>query len=99
MRQIVHVFAAALCAVIAAAAGERADPDGPAEDFDEFHRQLITGQASLAGSAAQMRYAKVHLERALRDGRTVRFEEAVTVVSRGREGVGGHVSGILRVWL
>jgi hypothetical protein len=83
MRQIVHVFAAAFCTVIAAAAGERADPDAPAEDFDDFHRQLITGQVSLAGSAAQMRYAKVHLDRAIQNGRTGRFEEALALVSRG----------------
>jgi hypothetical protein len=83
MRQIVHVFAAAFCTVIAAAAGERANPDAPAEDFDAFHRQLIAGEVSLAGSAAQMRYAKVHLDRAIQNGRTRRFEEALTVISRG----------------
>jgi thiamine kinase-like enzyme len=83
MRQIVHTFAAAFCMLIAAAAGERVDPEAPAENFDEFHRRMITGEVNLASSAAQMRYAKVHLDRAIGNGRTRRFEDALVVVSDG----------------
>ena len=83
MRQIVHTFAAAFCMVIAAAAGERVDPEAPAENFEELHRRMITGEVNLASSAAQMRYAKVHLDRAIGNGRTRRFEDALVVVSDG----------------
>jgi thiamine kinase-like enzyme len=80
MRQIVHTFAAALCMILACASGEHPRAE-VSDDFDTFHRQLMAGEISLAGSEAQMRYAKVHLDRALENGRTTRFDESLALVS------------------
>ena len=81
MRQIVHTFAAAFCVTLAAGRGERFVPVTPPEEFDAFHQALIERTVDLAAADALMRYGQVHLERAVRNGRTQRFADSIALVS------------------
>jgi hypothetical protein len=83
MRQIVHTFAAAFCVTLAAGKGQRFPSEDPSEDFDEFHRALISREIDLADGGSIMRYGRVHLDRALRNARTQRFDDSIALVSAG----------------
>ena len=66
--------------MLIAAAGEPIDPDMTAPDFGEFHRQMLSGQVSMATREAKLQYAKVHFNEALRCMRSPRFKDAIALV-------------------
>jgi thiamine kinase-like enzyme len=80
MRQAVHMFYATYFMLLAARSGLPIDADMTAPDFRDFHQRLISGEVDLATAEAKLQYAKVHLNEALRDMRTQRFEDAVAQV-------------------
>jgi thiamine kinase-like enzyme len=84
MRQILHMFYAALVLSLAARAGASIDADMTTElSFREFHRGLISGEIDTLRPDAQVQYAKVHLNEALQNMRAPRFADAVALVGAG----------------
>jgi hypothetical protein len=80
MRQAVHMFYAAYLMLLAARSGLPIAADMTAPDFRDFHQRLIADEVDMATAEAQLQYAKVHLNEALREMRTQRFEDAVARV-------------------
>ena len=81
MRQAVHMFYATCFMLLAARSGNPIDSDMRAPDFRDFHRRLALGEVDLAIAEARLQYGKVHLNEALRNMRTHRFEDAVAIVA------------------
>ena len=81
MRQALSMFYAALLISFATRAGFSVDADMTTPlDFREFHRRLISGGIDTLQPEAQVQYAKVHMNEALRNMRTRRFKDALTRV-------------------
>ncbi|MFN8475837.1 MAG: phosphotransferase [Anaerolineae bacterium] len=80
MRQAMHVFYVALLMLLVARSGIPIDADEPAPDFRDFHDRLISGEVALVTPEERLQYAKVHLNEALRNMRTQRFQDAVALV-------------------
>jgi len=49
-------------------------------DFREYHQDLISDKIDMLKAEAKAQYGMIHLREALRNMRTVRFEEAVALV-------------------
>ncbi len=77
MQQAVHMFYAMCFMLLATASGKPIDPDMKAPDFRDFHRRIASGEVSLATDEGKLQYAVVHLNQALRNMQTQRFEDAV----------------------
>ena len=86
MRQAVHVIYATCFLLLAARAAIPIDPDLKAPDFGDFHRRLTSGEVDMATAEARLQYGKVHLNEALRNMRTQRFEDALAHVARFHAG-------------
>jgi len=82
MCQALHMFYAALLLSLAARAGTSMDADMATElDFREFHQRLISGKIDTMEPDAQVQYAKVHLNEALRNMRSKRFKKALVLIN------------------
>jgi thiamine kinase-like enzyme len=81
VQQAAHLYYGTVFLLLVARAGKPIDPDLDAPDFADFHRRLVSGEVSLAGDDARVDYAKIHLNRALRDMQTQRFADAVARVA------------------
>jgi thiamine kinase-like enzyme len=81
MSQALHMFYAAFLLSLATRAGIQVDANmETALDFRDFHQRLISGEIDTLKPEAQVQYAKVHMNEALRNMRTQRFAEAVARV-------------------
>lgn len=80
IRQSLSMFYAAFLMSLAARAGFPIEPDMSAPDFRDFHQGLISGGIDTLKPETQVQYAKVHMNEALRNMRTQRFEEALALV-------------------
>jgi aminoglycoside phosphotransferase (APT) family kinase protein len=82
MRQICHVAYATLFLLIASSKRLAVDPEMEVPEFRDFHRRVVSGEVDLATADAKLQYAMVHLNRALENMRTPRFEQAMAMVAR-----------------
>lgn len=80
VQQAAHLYYGTVFLLLVAGAGKPIEQNLDAPDFDEFHGRLVSGEASLADDEARQQYAKVHLNRALREMRSPRFADAVALV-------------------
>lgn len=55
-------------------------PDLSAPDFPEFHRRLVRNEIEMKTGEERAQYAKVHLNAALRNLRSPRFDESLALV-------------------
>jgi aminoglycoside phosphotransferase (APT) family kinase protein len=83
MRQITHISYATVFMRLGAG-GEPVERDGTPPEFRDFHNRIWAGEISLASKETMLRYGRVHMEQALRNMRTARFEDALRIVS-GRD--------------
>jgi hypothetical protein len=81
MQQMMHMCYASFVTMLAAGAGVAIKPDMPAPDFADFHRRLVSSEITLAGNGVRLQYGLTHLDRATRNMRTQRFQEALAVVA------------------
>jgi thiamine kinase-like enzyme len=81
VQQAAHLYYGTVFLLLVARAGKPIDPSLDAPDFEDFHRRLVSGEVSLANDEAREQYAKIHLNRGLRDMRTRRFQEALAQVA------------------
>jgi aminoglycoside phosphotransferase (APT) family kinase protein len=82
MRQIVHMFYAAVFMLLGSA-GKPIHLDAKAPDFRDFHDRIWAGEISLATAQAKLQYARVHMNQFLQNGRGSRFQDALRIVSKG----------------
>ncbi|MEN6327719.1 MAG: hypothetical protein ABFD18_16125 [Syntrophomonas sp.] len=80
MRQVIHLFYFTVFMLIASK-GKPVDFNIEKPDFREFHNRIWAGELSLATHEAKLQYAWVHMEQTLRNMRTKRFEDALSIVS------------------
>ncbi len=80
VQQAAHLYYGTAFLLLVARAGKPIAPNLDAPDFADFHRRLVSGGVSLANEEAREEYAKIHLNRALRDMQTQRFQDAVARV-------------------
>ncbi len=81
MRQICHVAYATLFLLISSAKGLAVDPEMEVQEFRDFHRRVVSGEVDLAAADAKLQYGMVHLNRALENMLTPRFEQAMALVA------------------
>ncbi len=81
VRQAVSMFYATLLLLETSRSGLTIDSDKPTLDFRDFHHGLISGKVDVANAETKLEYGMIHLREALRNMRTIRFEEAVARVS------------------
>ncbi|HEX4003416.1 MAG TPA: phosphotransferase [Candidatus Acidoferrales bacterium] len=86
MQQAAHLSYGTVFLLLVSRAGKTIDPNLDAPDFDEFHDRLLSGAATLADDEAKQQYAKVHLNRALREMQSPRFRAAVALVAARHAG-------------
>jgi len=82
MRQLLHMFYPAFLMVLNLK-GKSIESKAKPPDFREFHDRVRAGEIDLAGDDRKLEYAKVHMNQLLQNGRTVRFQEALRIVSLG----------------
>jgi hypothetical protein len=92
MRQMVHMFYAAMFLLLGSA-GKPIEANAPTPDFREFHDGIWAGEISLAGNATRVQYGRVHLNQLRRNMQAARFEEALRVVAE-RDGGPKDVAGV-----
>ena len=81
MSQSMHLFYFAFCMLVGAA-GKPVDVHSINKiSFKEFHDSLWNVTISLASNEAKIQYAWVHMQQALHNMNTKRFEEALHIVS------------------
>ena len=76
-----HMIYAAFLMLLATRAGISIDPDMTTPDFRDFHQRLIAGEIDTLKPEEQVQYAKVHLNKALKNMWTGRFAESVAQVA------------------
>ena len=89
MRQIVHMFYAAVFLLLGSA-GKPINQRAGLPSFTDFHCRIRNGEVNLADSELKVVYGMVHWERLLQNVRQQRFDEALKIVSernKNREGV------------
>lgn len=82
MSQLLHMFYPAVLMVLSLK-GKSIEWKAKAPDFRDFHDRIRAGEIDLAGDDRKLEYAKVHMNQLLQNGRTVRFQKALQIVSRG----------------
>jgi thiamine kinase-like enzyme len=87
MQQAAHLSYGTVFLLLVARADKAIEQSLDAPDFEEFHRRLVSGEASLADDEVREQYAKIHLNRALRDMQSPRFADAVACVAAPRRRV------------
>ncbi len=80
MRQTLHMFYA-IVFMLFGSAGKPIEPSGDAPDFRDLHNRIWSGEVSLANNEAKLKYAMAHRNQALQNMRTVRFQDALRIVS------------------
>jgi aminoglycoside phosphotransferase len=80
MRQTMHVFYA-IVFMLFGAGGKPIDPNVKAPAFRDLHNGIWAGAVSLATNEAKLQYARVHMNQALQNMRTARFEDALRIVA------------------
>jgi aminoglycoside phosphotransferase (APT) family kinase protein len=80
MRQLLHTFYAVVF-MLFCRVEKPIDSNEKAPDFRDFHGRIWTGEVSLATDEVKLRYARVHMNQALQHMRTVRFLDALRIVS------------------
>ena len=89
MRQVVHMFAAAVFLLLGSA-GKPISQTENLVSFKDFHRRIWGGEVNLADNDLKILYGMVHWEQLLQNMRRTRFDEALGIVSErntSREGV------------
>lgn len=79
MRQMLHVFYATMFLLIGSA-GKPIEPNAQAPDFRNFHNSIWAGEVSLDRAETKLAYGRVHLNQAVRNMRTARFQDALRIV-------------------
>jgi aminoglycoside phosphotransferase (APT) family kinase protein len=80
MRQTMHMLGA-MVFMLFGSAGKPIEPNGKTPAFRDFHNGIWAGDISLDTNDAKLQYARVHLNQALENMRTVRFQDALRIVS------------------
>lgn len=80
MRQVLHIFYFVVF-ILFGSKGKPVEPAMEKPDFRDFHNRIWAGEISLADDGAKLQYAWVHMEQALHNMRTKRFEDALGIVS------------------
>jgi aminoglycoside phosphotransferase (APT) family kinase protein len=80
MRQIAHVSYAAVFMRLGSG-GKAIEPNAASPDFRDFHHRIWAGEVSLADDEARLQYGRVHMNQILQNMRTVRFQNALRIVS------------------
>ena len=80
MRQTLHMFYA-IVFMLFGAAGKPIEPSGEPPDFRDLHNRIWSGEVSLASHEAKLQYARAHMNQALQNMRTVRFQDALRIIS------------------
>ncbi len=80
MRQALHMFYAMIFLLLGSS-GKLIEPNAEAPDFRDFHDGIWAGDISLASVETKLQYGRVHMNQVLRNMRTVRFQDALRVVS------------------
>ena len=89
MRQVVHMFAAAVFLLLGSA-GKPISQTENLVSFKDFHRRIWAGEVNLADNDLKILYGMVHWEQLLQNMRRTRFDEALGIVSErntSQEGV------------
>jgi thiamine kinase-like enzyme len=81
LQQAAHLYYGTVFLMLVAATGKPIAQSLDAPDFADFHRRLLSGEVSLANDEAREQYAKVHLNRGLRDMQAQRFQDAIAQVA------------------
>ena len=81
MRQVLHMFAAAVFLLLGSA-GKPIRQSGNRPSFRDFHERIWAGEIDLADDALKIVYGMVHWERLLQNVRQPRFDEALRIVSQ-----------------
>jgi aminoglycoside phosphotransferase (APT) family kinase protein len=84
MGQLLHMFYPAVLMLLSLAGTPIPSPvpsDENAQDFRDFHDRIWAGEVSLDTDRAKLQYARLHMNQFLRNIRTVRFREALRIVS------------------
>jgi hypothetical protein len=85
MRQVVHMFYAAVFLMLASA-GKPLNLGEILPSFPDLHQQIWRGEFTLENPAARIVYGRVHWEQLLQNIRQPRFEEALGIVSNRHAG-------------
>jgi thiamine kinase-like enzyme len=80
MRQIAHM-AYAMVFMRLGSGGKAIEPNAKAPGFRDFHNRIWVGEVSLVTDEAKLRYGTVHMNQILHNMRTVRFQNALRIVS------------------
>jgi aminoglycoside phosphotransferase (APT) family kinase protein len=80
MRQALHMFYAMIFLLLGSS-GKLIEPNAEAPDFRDFHDGIWAGEISLASAETKLQYGRVHMKQVLRNMRTVRFQDALRIVS------------------
>jgi aminoglycoside phosphotransferase (APT) family kinase protein len=80
MRQIAHM-AYAMVFMRLGSGGKAIAPNAKAPGFRDFHNRIWAGDVSLVTDEAKLQYARVHMNQILQNMRTVRFQDALRIVS------------------
>jgi len=81
MSQIVHMSYFSFIMMLATK-GNAVELDNEVIDFRDYHDRMWAGEITLVSDKERMRYARVHMEQALRNMQTKRFEDSIDFVSR-----------------
>jgi len=80
MRQVLHMFAAAVFLLLGSA-GKPVRPSERPPSFRDFHERIWAGEIDLADNDLKIVYGMVHWQQLLQNVRQPRFDEALRIVS------------------
>ncbi len=80
MRQAVHMAYFSFIMMLASI-GKPVDPGNEKIDFRDYHDRMWAGEIILFSDEDRIRYARVHMEQALKNMQTKRFEDSLKIVS------------------
>jgi len=80
MRQVLHMFAAAIFLLLGSAGRPVRQSENP-PSFRDFHKRIWAGGIDLADNDLKIVYGMVHWEQLLQNVRQPRFDEALRIVS------------------
>ncbi len=79
-RQMMHVYYFAIF-MLHGSKGKPIVPGMEKPDFRDFHDRIWNGEINLADDDAKLQYALIHMEQALKNMRTKRFEDALHIIA------------------
>jgi hypothetical protein len=83
MRQITHM-SYSMVFLRLGSGGQAIEAHTKAPDFRDFHDRMWAGEIDLADDARKLEYGRVHMNQVLQNMRTVRFGDALRIVSGRR---------------